>query len=187
MLKIAGIVGSLNQNSVSRKVLLETEKYFSEEVSLTEIDYADVPLFSVDSEFPTPDSVLRVRQAIKDSDGLVFIVPEYNLSFSGVLKNLIDWISRPEKLGDSKPILDKSILVISTSAGVSGGMVAQEGIRSILNYLGASLLSQPRTSLANIYSFLNEQHELVLDTTSAGFLKDTVEQFEVFVHRHINK
>ncbi|RPA60967.1 NADPH-dependent oxidoreductase [Aerococcus agrisoli] len=187
MVKISGIVGSVNEHSVSRKVLQKTEKYFSDEVTLEEIEYTQVPLFSVNNEYPAPDAVVKVREAIKESDGLIFIVPEYNLSFSGVLKNLIDWISRPEIMGDPKPILDKPILVISTSAGISGGMVAQEEVRSILNYLGASLLSQPRVSFANVYSLLDERQHLTLDPASAGYLKDTVEAFEQFVNHFHTK
>ncbi|PCS00478.1 NADPH-dependent FMN reductase [Lactococcus fujiensis] len=182
-MKIAGIVGSLNSHSISRKVLMESKKYFSEDVELSEIEYSDLPLFNVDKEFPRPKSIERIMSEINASDGIVIVMPEYNLSMPGVLKNLLDWVSRPTVQGAPKPILDKPILVITTSAGVSGGMVPQEQIRSVLNYLGAHVLSQPRISFANIYNKLDGNGNLAFDETSATFYDATVKAFEVFVER----
>jgi chromate reductase len=181
MVKVAGIVGSLNSQSVSRKFLNETGKYFSDKVELSEIDYKDVPLVSSDSEYPKPESMLRVLKEVDEADALVVVVPEYNLSVPGVLKNLIDWLSRPLEPGQAKPTLDKPILVLSTSAGVSGGMVPQEQLRSVLNYLGASVMPQPRASFSLVYSKLDGEGNLALDDMSAGFLKQTVEAFEKYV------
>lgn len=183
-LKISGIIGSLNTNSTSRKVLWEGQKYFSENVTLSEIKYNDLPLFTVDNEYPHPASIVRIMEEINESDGLVFVVPEYNLSIPGVLKNLLDWTSRPAEAGLPKPVLNKPVLVISTSAGVSGGMVTQEVVRSVLSYLGADVLPQPRVSFANIYKNFDESGNFAFDEVSSGFLEDTISAFEKFVERY---
>ncbi|MGM9887212.1 MULTISPECIES: NADPH-dependent FMN reductase [unclassified Lactococcus] len=182
-MKIAAIVGSLSNHSTSRKVLLEGEKYFSDAVELSEINYSDLPLFNVDNEFPRPASIDRIMDEINASDGLVIVVPEYNLSVPGVLKNLLDWVSRATVQGAPKPTLNKPVLIITTSAGVSGGMVPQEQTRSILNYLGAHVMSQPRISFANIYKNFDENGNFAFDETSAKFYETTVQAFETFVKK----
>lgn len=182
MIKIAGIVGSLNENSVSRKILQEAKKFLPEGVELTEVRYEEVPLYHPEIEFPTPASVLKLREDLSQADALIIVAPEYNLSYSAALKNLLDWMSRPTEANLPKPILKFPVLPISSSAGVSGGMVAQEHLRSVLTYLGADVMPQPRASFANVYQKLDENFNLKLDNVSAEFLKTTVEKFIDYIH-----
>ena len=94
-LKIIAIVGSLRKDSLNRQLALETGRLIVDKVDFELLDYSDVPLLNQDYEYPAPDAVKRVRGIVKAADGIWFFTPEYNHYFSGVLKNLIDWLSRP--------------------------------------------------------------------------------------------
>ncbi|AMC93832.1 hypothetical protein AOC36_07490 [Erysipelothrix larvae] len=179
-LKVAGIAGSLGSKAISKKFLKEVKKSFGEDVELTEILYADIPVYNADIEYPTPASVKRVRDELKEYDAIVIAMPEYNLSIPGSLKNLLDWLSRPEQPGQPKPVLDYPILVFSFSAGISGGMVPQELLRSLLSYLGASVMPQPRASFTGAYNLLDKDGNLVLDDTSKEFLDQSAKAFVAF-------
>lgn len=87
-MKLVGIVGSLRKESYNRKLLNTVKSLLPEGVDLIDLDYTDVPVFNQDTEFPTPDSVVRVREAIKEADGVLFFVPEYNQGIPGALKML---------------------------------------------------------------------------------------------------
>lgn len=175
--KIAGLTGSLRNNSISGKFLAAVAALASEAADLTEIRYNDVPVFNQDLEFPTPASVAEVREAVKAADALVIVMAEYNLSIPGPLKNLLDWLSRPEVAGQPKPSLDKPILVFSLSAGMSGGMVPQESLRSVLGYLGGHVMPQPRASFTGVYNLLDDHGNLKLYDASQHFLKISVDTF----------
>ncbi len=174
---IAGISGGLSQNSMSRKFLNEVSKALGEQASLTEITYGDIPIYNQDIEFPTPEAVARFRNELKQYDAMVIVMPEYNLSIPGGLKNLLDWLSRPVNAGDPKPILDYPVLVLSLSAGISGGMVPQESLRSVLAYLGANVMPQPRASFGGVYGMLDEHGQLQLNEASKGFLNASATAF----------
>ena len=100
-LKITAIVGSLRRDSYNRQLALEAGRILGDQVEFELLDYSDVPLLNQDMEYPAPDAVRRVRETIKSADGIWFFSPEYNHFFPGVLKNLIDWLSRPvsDKIG----------------------------------------------------------------------------------------
>ena len=93
--KIVAIVGSLRKDSYNRQLALIAKDVIGDRADFELLDYADVPLMNQDIEYPAPEAVKRVRDAVKTADGVWFFTPEYNHFFSGVLKNLIDWLSRP--------------------------------------------------------------------------------------------
>ncbi|WMC92070.1 NADPH-dependent FMN reductase [Kineothrix sp. MB12-C1] len=93
--KIVAIVGSLRKNSYNLQLAKLTKEIIGERAELEILDYTDVPYMNEDIEYPAPKSVARVREVIKAADAVWFFTPEYNHSYPGVLKNLIDWLSRP--------------------------------------------------------------------------------------------
>ena len=89
-IKITAIVGSLRRDSYNRQLALEAGRMIGDQAIFELLDYGDVPLLNQDIEYPAPDAVRRVRGLVQSADGIWFFSPEYNHSFPGVLKNLID-------------------------------------------------------------------------------------------------
>ena len=95
MKKILFVIGSWRKQSFNRQVAEVARGIIGDRAEVEELDYSDLPLMNQDIEQPEPASVARVRQAISEADGLWIFTPEYNLSYPGHLKNLLDWMSRP--------------------------------------------------------------------------------------------
>ena len=100
-MKILAIVGSLRKESYNLQLALAAKKAVGDAAEFEILEYADLPFMNQDKEIPAPEAVKRVREAVKSADGIWFFTPEYNHFFSGVLKNLIDWLSRP--VSDTEP------------------------------------------------------------------------------------
>lgn len=95
MPKVLMIVGSLREKSFNRQLAGEVERLVGEHAEVSYLDYADIPYMNQDAEFPAPDAVARVRAEVQAVDGIWICSPEYNYNIPGVLKNLLDWLSRP--------------------------------------------------------------------------------------------
>jgi len=143
MKKVLFIVGSLRKNSFNRQLAEKAAASFAE-VEYSFLDYADLPFMNQDIEYPVPDAVQRVRDEVKKADILWIFTPEYNYSYPGVLKNLLDWLSRPTDPQDRKSpsaIRGKTVM-ISSVAGQSGGRNAQEKLATLLRDIGAVLVKE---------------------------------------------
>src|SRR5690606_27541564 len=95
-IRIIGIAGSLRAKSFNRAVLREATKLVPEnaEIEIFELT-GDIPGFNQDDESNPPEKIIELKRKIKKADAILFVTPEYNYSVPGVLKNVIDWISRP--------------------------------------------------------------------------------------------
>ncbi len=93
--RIVAIVGSLRKESYNRQLALTAKEGLGDRAAFEILEYADIPFMNQDIEYPAPEAVRRVRAAVREADGLWIFTPEYNHSYPGVLKNLIDWLSRP--------------------------------------------------------------------------------------------
>ena len=122
MFKILGLAGSLRRASVSKAILRTLAEKAPADVEVTLFDLADVPLFNQDLEADLPASVRALREAVATCDGMIVVSPEYNHGMSGVIKNAIDWVSRP---GYASVLVDKGVAVITTSESPLGGARAQ--------------------------------------------------------------
>ncbi len=94
-MKILGISGSLRKNSFSGMLLNAASKLAPEGVEFEIADISQVPMFNQDEEMNMPAAVAALKAKVEAADALVIVTPEYNYSFSGVIKNAIDWVSRP--------------------------------------------------------------------------------------------
>ena len=118
MKKILFIIGSLRKESFNRKIAQEVEQRLGSRAVVEYLDYSAVPLMNPDIEFPAPESVIDVRAKVADADALWIFSPEYNYSYPGHLKNLIDWLSRPLVPGDRQtPIAINGKKVTLSGAG----------------------------------------------------------------------
>ena len=142
MKKILIVVGSLRRNSFNRQLAEIIQEMLKDRVQVSEMEYADLPFMNQDIEYPTPLSVARVRREVQEADGLWIITPEYNYQIPGVLKNALDWLSRPLVPGDAKRIsaLTGKPVVISSVAGGSAGAGARKNLSSLLKVLSMQLL-----------------------------------------------
>lgn len=145
-LHILGISGSLRKGSFNT-MLLKTALGLVPEGTTTEIaDISDFPLYNTDVELAAyPASVLRVKEQIRKADALVIATPEYNYSMSGVLKNAIDWVSRPPK---DSPFFNKPFAILSASTGILGGARAQYHLRQSSIFLNMHPLNRPEIMVA---------------------------------------
>src|SRR3989440_12725629 len=138
-MKILAISGSVRNDSYNTKLLRAAAELVDEEV---EIDLWDglkaVPPYDEDDDRdPAPAAVSRLRDAIAGADGVLFATPEYNSSIPGVLKNAVDWASRPLA---TNPLRNKPVAVIGSSTGMFGAVWAQAELRKVLAATGARVV-----------------------------------------------
>lgn len=132
-IKLIGIAGSLREKSFNRRILREIKKNCPSDVKFEIIEIGNIPLFNQDiEESGTPESVIKLKKKIKNCDGMIFITPEYNHSVPGVLKNVIDWISRGEN-----PLKGKLCAIGGVTTGNFGTARAQKHLIDILFSLKA--------------------------------------------------
>ncbi len=140
MTKIAVLVGSLRADSMNKKLADTLEEFSSSDVEFVHLDISEVPLFNQDLEADVPASVKKLKADIESADGVLFIAPEYNRAIPGVMKNAIDWASRPygQNSWEHKPA------AVTGSTGSPWGTVASQGqLRATLLHLNMHLMGQP--------------------------------------------
>ena len=140
MTKIAVFVGSLRKDSFNMKLAKELEVQAPEGVEFTYADI-EVPLYSEDVEAAGyPAKAQALKDLVEGADGVLFVTPEYNRSVPGVLKNAIDWASRPYGANSFK---GKPMGVVGVSLNIAGTAVAQAHLRGIASFLEMKQLGQP--------------------------------------------
>ena len=143
-LTIAVIVGSLRKDSFNAKLADALARLAPADVEFRRLRIDDLPLYNQDDDDSPPAPVTRLKEGIRQADGLLFVTPEYNRSIPGVLKNALDHASRP--YGDSA-FPDKPAGIIGVSIGAIGTAAAQQHLRTILAYLDMPTLGQPEAFL----------------------------------------
>lgn len=168
MKKILFVCGSLRRDSYNLQLLEMAEARLSDS-DCSFLDYSDIPLFSQDAEFPPPESVSRVRALVSGSDALWIGSPEYNHSFSGALKNLMDWLSRPVVPGDySTAVIRGKTVAMSSAAGSSAGSFSLASLTELLTMLSCKIVPcDTRISLGSRFAdktlVLTGEEELMLE------------------------
>jgi chromate reductase len=138
--RILGIAGSLRKGSWNRAALRAAQALAPEGVSVDVFDLDGIPLFNQDNETPPPARVAELRAQVRAADAILFVTPEYNYSIPGVLKNAIDWGSRP--YGQSS-WQGKPVAVMGATEGPLGTVLAQQHLRQLLPGLGMYQLTAP--------------------------------------------
>jgi chromate reductase len=128
--KLLGLSGSIRRDSNCVAVLRTLKESLPADVELTIFSLADVPLYNEDADTETPPPpVAAFRRAIAESDGLVIVSPEYNHGMSGVIKNALDWASRPTS---DPPLVNKPVTVMTSASSILGGVRAQAQLNETL-------------------------------------------------------
>lgn len=136
---ILGFSGSLRQASFSTAIFQTLAEAVADRADLRLVPLHDVPMYNADHDGDDrPKIVSQIKQAVEDAGGLVFVLPEYNYGIPGLLKNAIDWISRPAY---ASPLKGKPALIMTCSVAITGGVRAHQQMRDTL----AATLSRPIT------------------------------------------
>jgi chromate reductase len=154
---ILGIAGSIREASYNRALLRAAQGLVPAGVTMETFDIKGLPGFSQDDEANPPAQVVELKKRIRAADAIVLVTPEYNYSVPGVLKNAIDWASRP--YGDSA-WSKKPVAVMGASVGNLGTARAQYHLRQMFVFLNMFAVNQPEVMVSNAHKHFDEQGNL---------------------------
>jgi len=176
-IKVKAIIGSTSSTSFNLKLVEHMRKRYADKLEITPVFINDLETFSIDIESTPPENVKDFKDNVKDSDAVLFAVPEYNYSIPGALKNAIDWLSR----GGDFTIKDKPAFIVGSSMGVLGSVRAQMHLRDILSNpaLAPELLRGNEVYIGSVHEKMNELGELT-DQATIDFLDTVVNNFVEF-------
>jgi chromate reductase, NAD(P)H dehydrogenase (quinone) len=139
-LTILGIAGSLRKGSFNKSILRAAQNLVPEDVGIEIFDIEGIPSFNQDLVNDPPEIVTVLKEKVRSADAILFATPEYNYSIPGVLKNMIDWVSRAngENTWQGKPVA-----IMSASTGMIGGERAQLHLRQCFVYLDMHPVNRP--------------------------------------------
>ena len=159
-IKILGIVGSLRRGSYNRMALRAAQQLVPKDAVLETFDLDGIPGFNQDEEQHPPAKVAELKAKVRAADAILIVTPEYNYSVPGVLKNAIDWASRP--YGDSA-WSDKPVALMGASVGVMGTARAQYHLRQSFVFLNMHSLNKPEVMIANAAEKFDASGNLIDD------------------------
>ncbi len=146
-LRILGIPGSLRAASYNRALLCAAAEVLPPGVELDLFTLEDIPAYNDDVQSQgDPEAVAVLKQRLAGVDAVLIATPEYNYSIPGVLKNAIDWVSRPPK---TCPFRKKPLGIIGASSGGSGTIRGQLALRQVFVFLDSYVMSQPELRVTN--------------------------------------
>lgn len=145
MTTVAVLVGSLRRESINRKFAEALAKLAADRLRFHFVELGDVPMYNEDLWENPPEAVLRLKREIEAADAVLFVVPEYNRSFPAVLKNAIDWGTRPY---GKNSFAAKPGGIVGASPGAIGSAVGQNHLKHVLNVVDVVLMGQPEVYLS---------------------------------------
>lgn len=173
------LIGSLSKRSINRKLAHALIRLAPKELTFTEIQIADLPLYNYDLDANFPPVATAFKEQVAKVDAVLFLTPEYNRSIPGALKNAIDWASRPY---GQNAFSRKPSAVIGTSPGKIGTAVAQQHLRSILSYCNSPQMNSPEAYIQFEKGMITDDGEATNEST-ANFLREYMQEFCNFVTR----
>lgn len=177
--QVGYIVGSLAKASINRKLAKALVRLAPPTLAFREIPIRDLPLYSYDYDNDYPEVARKFKAAIKSSDAILFVTPEYNRSIPGGLKNAIDWASRPY---GTNAFARKASAVIGTSPGAIGTAVAQQSLRSVLSFCNSPQMNAPEAYIQFTPGLITDDGEVTVESTEA-FLREYMKEFHDFIAR----
>jgi chromate reductase len=178
VLDIVGICGSLRRDSFNRMALELVREAMPASMRLEVVEWREIPPYDGDvfaQGFPAPVAALRER--LRRAHGIVIATPEYNFSIPGVLKNVIDWVSR----GADQPFALKPVAILSASPGALGGARVQYDLRKSLLFLNAMMLQKPEVFIANAAARFDARGRCA-DAATRTIVAAQMAAFEKWIH-----
>ena len=178
---VAVVVGSLRRESINRKFAESVGKLAADRLRFHFIEIGDLPLYNDDLWESPPQSVLRLKREIEAADGIVFVTPEYNRSFSPAIKNAIDWASRPkgQNSWEAKPAA-----IIGASPGAIGAAVGQNALETVVTVCDMVLMGQPEVYFSYKPELFDEANNIDSESTKT-FLNSWVDRFWGWIVRTV--
>lgn len=154
MFNVVGISGSLREGSYSRAVMHSIRFLLPEESNFSELLPGDLPHYNQDLDgHSVPESVIYARELVAKSDALLVVTPEFNHGLPGILKNTLDWLSRP---AFSSCSVGKPVMFVTISPGALGGVRAQYQLRETLSSMLCRLVPLPEIAISYVGAKLEE-------------------------------
>src|SRR5689334_16288023 len=172
---VLGIAGSIREGSYNRAALKAAQALAPEGVTVKTFDIKGLPGFSQDDETNPPQQVVDFKQSIREADAILFVTPEYNYSVPGVLKNAIDWASRP--YGDSA-WTKKPVAIMGASVGTLGTARAQYHLRQMFVFLNMYAVNQPEVMISQAHKHFDADGNLT-DETAKKLIRQLLEQLVI--------
>lgn len=176
-MNILALSGSLRKESFNTALLREFVKQTPQGTSIEIADIGALPLYNQDREANFPAEAAALKSKIKAADGILIATPEYNRSVPGVLKNAVDWTSRPygDSAWDGKPVY-----IVGATGGQIGTAVGQYALKQSMLYLNARVLGQPEFYLSFATDKFNEKGELT-DASTTEHVEKALAAFIGFI------
>jgi chromate reductase len=169
--RLLGISGSLRKASGNTAILKALAEMVADRASLELFPLNDIPPYDQDVDIePSLPAVAAFREAIAAADGVVISSPEYNYGMSGVLKNALDWASRP--YGKAR-LTGKPVLTITASAASTGGVRAQGQLNETLTAIAALVVLRPQSVIGSVLQKMTDGK--FTDETSLKFLSAAID------------
>jgi chromate reductase, NAD(P)H dehydrogenase (quinone) len=167
-MKVLGISGSLRQGSFNTMALRAAQKLAPAGMEITIADISRIPLYNDDVRAAgEPAEVSGLKAQIRAADAVLLVTPEYNFSIPGVLKNTLDWMSRPPE----PPFDGKVVAIMGASPGPVGTARVQYDLRKVLVFMNSFTVNKPEVFISFAQNKFNAQGELT-DEATAKFVGD---------------
>ncbi len=175
-INVLTLVGGISSASINKRLYHELVRHNNSGLTFQTFDIATLPFFTQDNEYDPAPQVKALRDMAKAADAVLLITPEYNRSMPGVLKNAIDWCSRPygENCWNDKPAA-----IMGASIGPIGTFGAQQHLRNVCSFLNMHLMSQPEFYF-NATTGMGEEG---LTEDSVKYLQRFLASFEEWIGR----
>lgn len=179
MSKVAVVVGSVHRNSLNRKLAVALARLAAPKLDLQIVEIGDLPYYDAELEASLPASVAHFRSAIAAADAVLVVTPEYNRSIPGVLKNAIDWGSRPYGKG---VWIGKPAAIMGATPGATGTAAAQQHLRTLMGVVDTALMGQPEAYITLKPDSFDADGNLA-DESMRGFLTMFLDRFAAWIRR----
>jgi chromate reductase len=162
-IRILGVAGSLRRGSYNRALLRAAQERAPDGMTIDDFDLAVVPLYNGDVEAAgDPEGVAGFKAAIRMADGVLFVTPEYNHGVPGVMKNAVDWASRPPR---DAALGRKPVGIIGASPGMTGSARGQSQLRQAFEFTNSYCMPQPEILVFRAHEKFDAEGRLADDAT----------------------
>lgn len=180
VIRVLGVAGSLRQASLNRALLRAAAGLAPPTLAIEAFDLAAVPLYNGDLEAEgDPPGVAAFKQAVAAADGVLFVTPEYNHGVPAVMKNAVDWASRPPR---AAPLGGKPVGIIGASPGMTGSARGQSQLRQAFEFTDSYCMPQPELLVFRAHEKFGPDGALVDEQTRVHLGRYLV-AFETWVRR----
>ncbi|NML43127.1 NAD(P)H-dependent oxidoreductase [Ramlibacter sp. G-1-2-2] len=178
-MKVLGICGSLRKASYNAMALRAAQKLAPAGMEITIADISAIPFFNDDVRAAgEPASVAALKAQVREADALLIATPEYNFSVPGVLKNVLDWMSRPPE----PPFEGKPVAIMGASGGPLGTARAQYDLRKIFVYMNTFTVNKPEVFIGSAQTKFNAEGEPT-DEATKKFIGDLLVSLQALAKR----